>query len=160
MAQETNPENNIENNHLTIINENVVMVKDIQTATIDVKDVQPNRCIIGCTGCTGCISRVWELICCKTGCYRKDSLDMRCCGLNCESTDFGCFPTLFEFCKSPLCITYTNTPNSESLPGDDECCCALCCCPFKFVITLPCLLGSAFNNIINCIRGTRGNYLC
>jgi hypothetical protein len=25
---------------------------------------------------------------------------------------------------------------------------------------LPCLLGSAFNNIINCIRGTRGNYLC
>ena len=153
MAQE----NNLENNHLTIINENAVMVKDVQPSTTKVKDtqpttidVQPNRCIIG----------VWERIWCKTGCYRKDSPDMRCCGLNCESADFGCFPTLFEFCKSPLCITYTNTPNSESLPGDDECCCALCCCPFKFVITLPCLLGSAFNNIINGIRGTRGNYLC
>ena len=153
MAQE----NNLENNHLTIINENAVMVKDVQPSTTKVKDtqpttidVQPNRCIIG----------VWERIWCKTGCYRKDSPDMRCCGLNCESADFGCFPTLFEFCKSPLCITYTNTPNSESLPGDDECCCALCCCPFKFVITLPCLLGSTFNNIINCIRGTRGNYLC
>jgi hypothetical protein len=125
--------------------------------SVNIPNKQPNRCIV-------CFCGVYDLCCCNTGCYRKDSPDMRCCGLTPGSQDMGCFPTLSEFVKSPLCsIDDTHNPygtRSERLPGDDGDCCAVLCCPCKFVFTLPCLIGTIFNSIINCIRGTNGNYLC
>ncbi len=107
--------------------------------------------------CNTICCNVYNLLCCKIGCYSKDSLDARCCGLQPNSKDFGCFPTLLEFGDSPLCITnYGETKQDR----DDNFCCVLCCCPFKCVFTLPCLFGSMFNGIINGIRGTNHNYLC
>ena len=125
-----------------IANENVQSVE--QSVNI------PNRC-------AECIRGVYDLFCCNIGCYRKDSPDMRCCGLSAGSQDMGCFPTLAEFFKSPLCITNDGVANSER---DGDCCCALLCCPIKLIVTTPCLVGTMVNSIINCIRGTHGNYLC
>jgi hypothetical protein len=124
-----------------IANENVQPVE--QSVNI------PNRC-------AECIRGVYDLFCCNIGCYRKDSPDMRCCGLSAGSQDMGCFPTLSEFFKSPLCITYDWLANLER---DDDCCCALLC-SIKLIFTTPCLVGTMVNSIINYIRGTHGNYLC
>lgn len=126
-----------EENNVTVLNTPVI---------VEIITPKPNICC-----------NVYNLLCCKIGCYSKDSRDARCCGLQPNSQDIGCFPTLIEFGDSPLCST-NKMDQKDSI--DDDCCCTLCCCPFKCVFTLPCLLGSMFNGILNGIRGTNHNYLC
>ena len=130
-----------EKNNVSVLNTIELPVEPIQITH------QPSICC-----------NIYNLLCCKIGCYSKDSSDARCCGVQPNSEEIGCFPTLSDFGKSQLCIT-----NNGGLTGheiDDNCCSILCCCPFKCVFTLPCLLGSTFNSIINGIRGTNHNYLC
>ena len=110
-----------------------------------------------CTTCT-CCKNTYNLFCCKTGCYRKDSPDMRCCGLcymcSDEPTDGCCIPTMTEYFKSGLWKT-TDGYGSDS----DNYCCTIICLPVKIPLCFPCLLATIFNSIINSCRGTNNNYL-
>ena len=112
-----------------------------------------------CYYCTIC-KDIYNLFCCKTGCYRKDSPDMRCCGLcymcSDEPDEGCCMPTMTEYFKSGLWIT---TDGSGSGPDKDNCCCTLFCLPVKIPLCFPCLLATIFNSIINSCRGTNCNYL-
>ena len=99
-------------------------------------------------------------------CYNKESQDMRCCGLcyTCcyipdkEEQCYMC-PETFEIYYNS---GYFITTDGYSQTGEEceNCCCTTFCLPIKLALFWPCLLGSLFNNSINCCRNTNMNYLC
>ena len=92
-------------------------------------------------------------------CYNKDSTDSRCFGLCycfCPikiDKDVDKIPC--EFCpktmKEYIDSGYFNTENDGL--------CTILCLPLKIPLFFPCILGSVFNNCINCLCNTNRNYL-
>jgi hypothetical protein len=123
---------------------------------------------------TNFYSCICSCICCK--CYNKENLDSRCCGICfycgdyivCDNKDKCCYNCIASDIHDVWCL---NNPNEYFKSGlflssggygnETDCCCTLfvgiifC----KFVLTLPCLICSSFNGIINCICRTNRNYL-
>ena len=102
-------------------------------------------------------------MCC---CYNKASKDMRCCGLcytfcyitNKDDQCFMCLNTFEEYYTSGYFITTCGY--GETNEDCENCVPTVFCLPVKLPLFLPCLLGSIFNNCINCCRDTDANYLC
>lgn len=102
-------------------------------------------------------------------CYKKQSIDSRCCGLcyylcplTLEEREYNnkhynicnvCPAGLDEYIKSCYFKT-SDLPNSQ-----DDCFCTTFCCPFKFPLFITCFLGSIFNSYVNCICDTNKNYI-
>ena len=87
------------------------------------------------------------------GCYNKNSVDMRCCGICAlfpsEEDSYGCCPlNLVEYCD-----IYTN--QLDILSSD----CCICIFPFICIPLSLCFFGTLFNQCINYIRDTHNNYL-
>ena len=96
-------------------------------------------------------------LCC---CYSKNSHDMRACGL--------CYTFCYKsdeldqcnFCPYTFKEYYESGYFMTKLSGTDpDCCCSIVFLPIKLPLFFPCLLGSIFNNMINCCCNTKANYL-
>ena len=119
------------------------------------KQLYPSKCI-------KCCKDIYNLCCCYSGCYKKNSFDVRCCGicyLLCpltkdnynfvDSEQCECCPSnVTIYCDSPYIVTYDLSVN-----------CTWFCIPLKLPVTSPCLLGSLFNQCVNYVRNTHHNYL-
>jgi hypothetical protein len=102
-------------------------------------------------------------------CYKKQSIDSRCCGLcyylcplTPEDREYNnkhynicnvCPAGLDDYINSCYCKT-TDSPNSP-----DDCLCTTFCCPVKFPLFITCFLGSIFNSYVNCLCNTNKNYI-
>jgi len=150
------PKYEVSYNHPYLLNRNIQI-------TIQQINIQPASNICICINkMQKCCLSVYNLMCCEIGCYSRKSHDMRCCGIcyiycpltrdSYNSTELEqyeiCQPDLCVYCNSGYIVTYEQ--------GTD---CTVCCIPVKLPLFSLCLLGSIFNNCINCVRNTNHNYL-
>ena len=106
--------------------------------------------------------KIYNLLNCNIGCYNKNSVDMRCCGL-CymlcplnESTYNVDYMGHSEVCPHDIKVYTKLCKNLNNICSSD---CCICCCPIIYVSLIMCLPGTLFNHFINCIRKTHQNYL-
>ena len=105
-----------------------------------------------------------KMTCSCCGCYNKESMDMRCCGIcyyrydNLDKQEQCniCPETLDVYCTSSYIVTECKP--SHNTDDCDHCIPTILCLPLKLPMCFPCLLGSVFNNSINYCRGTHTNY--
>jgi hypothetical protein len=105
-----------------------------------------------------------KMTCSCCGCYNKNSMDMRCCGIcyyrydNLDKQEQCniCPETLDVYCTSSYIVTECKP--SHNTDDCEHCIPTILCLPLKLPMCFPCLLGSVFNNSINYCRGTHTNY--
>jgi hypothetical protein len=104
-----------------------------------------------------------ECECCW--CYKRDSIDARCCGIcyaccpkktveeqcNCCPNDFG------KYWDSGYVQTTAGYGKQAVIDEKNGLCCCFCF-PVKFGLFFPCFIGSIGNGCINFIRNTNVNY--
>jgi hypothetical protein len=93
------------------------------------------------------------------------SSDKCCCPYCCcdKPQKECCFPSLSNYCELAL-VTDTRQVFGVLPPGEkNDPCCDICLCitfmPLRFVVTLPCFFGAAFNSCIGLCTKKKKNYL-
>jgi len=101
----------------------------------------------------------------RCGCYKRDSIDARCCGLcyvccpkktldeqsNCCPNDFGMY---WDSGYVQTTAGYGKQADNDEKNGI----CCWFCFPLKFGLFFPCCVGSIGNGCINHMRDTNVNY--
>ena len=101
--------------------------------------------------------------CCR--CYKRDSIDARCCGLcyaccpkNTVDDQCNCCPNDFGMYWDSGYVQTTAGYGKQADQDEKNGLCCWFCFPLKFGLFFPCCIGSIGNGCINYMRDTNVNY--